>query len=40
MDRGGTLAYAAEAPRFGRLTLPALFLHAGRDVVCDTIAPT
>ena len=37
MDRGGTLAYAAEAPRFGRLTLPALFLHAGRDVVCDTV---
>ena len=28
----------AEANDFGRLTLPALFLHATRDTVCDTTA--
>ncbi len=37
MNDTANLAYAAEAPRFGRLTLPALFLHAQRDVVCDTV---
>lgn len=37
MNDAANLAYAAEAPRFGRLTLPALFLHATRDVVCDTV---
>ena len=31
------LAYALEAPRFGRLTLPVLFLHAANDRVCDTM---
>lgn len=31
------IAYAAEAPNFGRLDLPVLFLHAERDVVCDTV---
>jgi pimeloyl-ACP methyl ester carboxylesterase len=30
-------AYSAEAPRFGRLVLPTLFLHAARDVNCKTI---
>jgi pimeloyl-ACP methyl ester carboxylesterase len=30
------LAFAAEAPDFGRLSLPALFLHAEWDAVCDT----
>ena len=37
MNDAANLAYAAEAPRFGRLTLPALFLHATRDVVCDSM---
>lgn len=37
MNDAANLAYAAEAPRFGRLTLPTLFLHATRDVVCDTV---
>jgi pimeloyl-ACP methyl ester carboxylesterase len=31
------LAFAAEAPRFGTLELPALFLHAALDVACDTV---
>ena len=30
------LAFAAEAPDFGRVSLPALFLHAEWDAVCDT----
>lgn len=30
------LGYAAEAPNFGRLSLPVLFIHATRDDVCDT----
>ena len=30
------LAFAAEAPEFGRLSLPVLFLHAEWDPVCDT----
>ncbi len=43
--RGGTawylndldnLAYANEAPNFGRLTLPVLFLHAAWDQICST----
>ena len=37
MNDAANLAYAAEAPRFGHLTLPALFLHAAYDVVCDTV---
>ena len=36
MNDAANLAYAAEAPGFGRLTLPALFIHATRDTVCDT----
>ena len=30
-------AFAAEAPGFGRLTLPTLFVHAAWDTVCDTV---
>ncbi len=30
-------AYAAEAPDFGRLSLPVLFIHAAWDVVCNTL---
>jgi pimeloyl-ACP methyl ester carboxylesterase len=30
-------AYAAEAANFGRLFMPALFVHAAWDVVCDTL---
>jgi len=37
MNDAANLAYAAEAPRFGRLALPALFLHAEYDVTCDTV---
>ena len=37
MNDAANLAYAAEAPRFGRLALPALFLHAAWDVTCDTL---
>lgn len=36
MNDAANLAYAAEAPDFGRLRLPALFLHAARDDVCST----
>ena len=31
------ITYAAEAPNFGRIDLPVLFLHAERDTVCDTV---
>ena len=37
MNDPANLAYAAEASRFGRLDLPALFLNAAYDVVCDTV---
>ncbi len=30
-------AYAAEAPGFGRLTLPVLFIHARWDTTCETV---
>lgn len=30
------ITYAAEAPDFGRLSLPVLFIHATNDTVCDT----
>ena len=36
MNDAANLAYAAEAPNFGRITLPALFIHATNDTVCDT----
>jgi pimeloyl-ACP methyl ester carboxylesterase len=31
------IAFAAEAPNDGRLSLPVLFLHAAWDVVCETV---
>lgn len=31
------VAYAAEAPDFGHLTVPALFIHAARDATCETV---
>ena len=37
MNDPENLAYAAQAPHFGRLTLPALFLHAARDPTCETV---
>ena len=36
MNDAANLAYAAEAPNFGKITLPALFIHATNDDVCDT----
>jgi pimeloyl-ACP methyl ester carboxylesterase len=36
MNDEANLAFAAEAPGFGRLSLPVLFIHALRDPVCDT----
>ena len=36
MNDDANLAYAAEAPNFGKLSLPALFVHATSDTVCDT----
>ena len=32
--------FAAEAPGFGRLALPVLFVHAAWDTVCDTVHST
>ena len=32
--------FAAEAPGFGRLALPVLFVHASWDTVCDTVHST
>jgi pimeloyl-ACP methyl ester carboxylesterase len=37
MNDDANLAYAREAPDFGRLTLPVLFLHGRRDPVCETV---
>ncbi|WP_102226992.1 alpha/beta hydrolase [Acidimangrovimonas sediminis] len=36
MNDEANIAYAAEAPNFGRLSVPALFIHATNDLVCDT----
>ncbi|WP_428487734.1 alpha/beta fold hydrolase [Rhodopila sp.] len=36
MNDAANLAYAAEAPNFGGLTLPVLFLHAAWDPTCET----
>lgn len=36
MNDAANTAYAAQAPDFGRLTLPVLFLHAAWDTTCDT----
>ena len=37
MNDAANIAFAASALDFGRLTLPTLFLHAARDVVCNTM---
>jgi pimeloyl-ACP methyl ester carboxylesterase len=37
MNDAANLAYAAEAPDFGELRLPVLFLHAAHDAVCNTV---
>ena len=37
LNDSANIAYAAEAPGFGRIDLPALFLHAEWDPVCDTV---
>jgi pimeloyl-ACP methyl ester carboxylesterase len=37
VNDAANVAYAAEAPDGGRLAMPALFLHAARDTVCDTV---
>lgn len=36
MNDAANLAYAAEAPDFGRLKLPVLFIHADWDTVCNS----
>lgn len=36
MNDAANIAYAADAPNFGRLTVPALFIHATNDTVCGT----
>ena len=36
MQDASNLAYAAEAPDFGRLGLPVLYLHAAWDAICNT----
>ena len=37
LNDADNLVYAAEAPNFGRLALPVLFLHAAWDTTCDTV---
>ena len=37
LNDAANIAYAAEAPNFGRIGLPVLFLHAEWDTVCDTV---
>ena len=37
MNDAANLAYAAEAPAFGFLRLPVLFLHAAHDTTCATV---
>lgn len=37
LNDAANAGFAAEAPGFGRLTLPVLFVHAARDMVCDTV---
>ena len=37
LNDDGNAAFAAEAPRFGRVDVPALFMHAAWDTVCDTV---
>lgn len=37
LNDAANLAFAAEAPAFGRLTMPALFLHGAWDTICETV---
>lgn len=37
LNDDANIAFAGQAPDFGRIELPALFIHAARDVVCDTV---
>ena len=37
LNDAANIAYAAEAPDFGRIALPALFIHAEWDMTCDTV---
>lgn len=37
LNDAANAAFAAEAPDFGRIERPALFIHAARDSVCDTV---
>lgn len=37
LNDAANIAFAAQAPAFGRIDLPVLFLHAERDTVCDTV---
>lgn len=37
LNDAANAAFAAEAPNFGRLTLPVLFVHAARDATCETV---
>lgn len=37
LNDAANAAFAAEAAGFGRIALPTLFVHAARDVVCDTV---
>lgn len=37
LNDAANAAYAAEAPNFGRIDVPALFVHAAWDTVCDTV---
>ena len=37
LNDAANAAFAREAPAFGQLTLPALFVHAEWDTVCDTV---
>ncbi|MFC0697632.1 alpha/beta hydrolase [Paraburkholderia humisilvae] len=36
MNDAANLAYAADAPNFGRIGIPSLFIHATNDLVCDS----
>ena len=37
LNDGPNAAFAAEAPNYGRLSMPTLFVHAAEDTVCDTL---
>ena len=37
LNDADNLAFAAEAPNFGRIDVASLFIHARWDTVCDTI---